>query len=59
MSGVQYSIVVTAVTDTNERIDSDTVTTRTCTQVDTFIYCCNYSSIHSKYSFIPNTITTN
>ena len=32
-SGVQYSIVVTAITEAGERIDSDTVTGRTCTYV--------------------------
>ena len=30
-SGVQYSVVVTGIADTNERIDSDTVIFRTCT----------------------------
>ena len=33
-SGVQYSIVVTAIIETGERIDSDTVTGRTCKLVD-------------------------
>ena len=33
-SGVQYSIIVTAITETGERIDSQTVTGRTCTLVD-------------------------
>ena len=37
-SGVQYSIVVTAITETDGRIDSDTVTGRTCTFVDIFVY---------------------
>ena len=37
-SGVQYSIVVTAITETGERIDSDTVTDRTCMFVDVFYY---------------------
>ena len=37
-SGVQYSIVVTAITETGERIDSDTVTDRTCTFVGIFCY---------------------
>ena len=37
-SGVQYSIVVTAITETGERIDSDTVTGRTCMFVH-ILYC--------------------
>ena len=37
-SGVQYSIVVTAITETGERINSDTVTGRTCMFVDIFSY---------------------
>ena len=37
-SGVQYSIVVTAITETGERIDSDTVTHHTCTYVSIFCY---------------------
>ena len=37
-SGVQYSIVVTAITETGERIDSDTVNGRTCTYVS-YIFC--------------------
>ena len=35
-SGVRYSIVVTAITETGERIDSDTVTGRTCTFIGIF-----------------------
>ena len=36
-SGVQYSIIVAAITETGERI-SDTVTDHTCTYVDIFMY---------------------
>ena len=38
-SGVQYSIIVTAITETGERIDSDTVTGRTCTYVCLLLNC--------------------
>ena len=46
-SGVQYSIVVTAITEAGERIDSDTITGRTCTFVDIIIllYYCYYLNI--------------
>ena len=44
-SGVQYSIVVTAITETGERIDSQTVTGRTCMLVDIF-YCYYYISLN-------------
>ena len=37
-SGVQYSIVVTAITETGERIDSETVTRRTCMLVDIILF---------------------
>ena len=37
-SGVQYSIVVTAITETGERIDSDTVTGHTCKLVDNLYF---------------------
>ena len=43
-SGVQYSIVVTAITETGERIDSDTVTGRTCKLVDKLYFCVITSS---------------
>ena len=38
-SGVQYSIVVTAITETGERIDSNNVTGRTCTFLIYLLYC--------------------
>ena len=47
-SGVQYSIVVTAITETDERIDSDTVTGRTCTFVG--ILYCTIAIIFSQYT---------
>ena len=41
-SGVQYSIVVTAITEIGERIDSETVTHRTCMLVDIILHYCYY-----------------
>ena len=41
-SGVQYSIVVTAITETGERIDSETVTRHTCMLVDIILHYCYY-----------------
>ena len=38
-SGVQYSIVITAITETGERIDSNTVTGRTSMLIDKLYFC--------------------
>ena len=58
-SGVQYSIVVTAITETGERIDSETVTGHTCMLVDIFYYIIISLSIYSEYSIFSNTTETN
>ena len=57
-SGVQYSIVVTAITETDERIDSDTVTGRTCTFVDIFVNIF-VIIIYSKSGIFSNSTDTN
>ena len=46
-SGVQYSIVVTAITETGERIDSDTITGRTCMFIGIFIAIVSFFNIYT------------
>ena len=58
-SGVQYSIVVTAITEAGERIDSDTVTSRTCMYVCWHILLYYIFSIYSKYGIFSNSTETN
>ena len=58
-SGVQYSIVVTAITETGERIDIDTVTGRTCKLVDKLYFVLLHPLlIYSESSIFSNTTET-